>query len=86
MLTEKAMLRVMKYCVQTPNRGWTLKPTRKWTQCNKAFAFLITGRSDSNYATCPETRKSITGFLVRLENAIVAAKSGMQTYLLLKLK
>ena len=75
---RKAMLRIMQYCVSTPNRGWTLKPVRKWHNCDKDFEFNITGYADSNYATCAETRKSITGYIVRVENAIVAAKSGMQ--------
>ena len=26
----KAMLRVMKYCIATPNRGWYLKSNRTW--------------------------------------------------------
>ena len=68
----------MNYCVNTPDRGWTLKPTRKWTNLDKDFEFIISGLADSNYATCEETRKSITGFIVRVENAIVATKSGMQ--------
>ena len=68
----------MQYCVCHPNRGWTLKPSRKWTNCDKNFEFSVTGDSDSNYATCEETRKSITGFIVRVEKSIVAVKSGMQ--------
>ena len=75
---RKAMLRIMQYCVQTPNRGWTLKPARKWTDNDRNFEFNVTGIADSNYATCPDTRKSVTGYIVRVENAIVAAKSGMQ--------
>ena len=40
--------------------------------------FEIKGQLDSNFATCPETRKSITGFVVKLEQAVVAVKSGRQ--------
>ena len=74
----KALLRIMKYCVDHPNRGWTLKPNRQWNGIDKDHEFEITGQADSNYATCVETRKSITGLMVKLENAIVAVKSGMQ--------
>ena len=74
----KALLRLMQYCIDTKNRGWTLKPTREWKNKDKDFEFIITGNADSNYATCAETRKSVTGYIVRVENAIVAAKSGMQ--------
>ncbi len=74
----KAMLRDMKYCVNTPNRGWTLKPNRTWDGKDKSFEFIITAKSDSNYATCKETRRSVTGFAVYLEGALISVKSGMQ--------
>ena len=74
----KAMHRVMKYCSETPNRGWTLKPERKWDGKSKTFEFRIVGKSDSNFSTCTETRRSVTGYVVYLEGAAVAAKSGMQ--------
>lgn len=75
---RKGMMRIMQYCVNTPNRGWTLKPLRKWLNCDREFEFNITGHADSNYATYPETRRNITGYIVRVENSIVATKSGMQ--------
>jgi hypothetical protein len=54
----KAMLQVMNYCVTTADRGLKLKPNRKWDGDPK-FEFIITGRSDSDYATDTDTRKSI---------------------------
>ena len=75
---RKAMLRVMKYCITTRKLGWTLKPSRKWNGKDKNFEFIIRGESDSNYATCVETRKSVTGFCVYLEDALISVKSGMQ--------
>lgn len=75
---RKAMHRVMKYCVDTKDRGWMLKPTRKWDGKDKNFEFRVHGRSDADYANCPVTRKSITGYRVSLEGAPVAIKSGMQ--------
>lgn len=53
-----AMLRVMKYCVETPNRGLTLEPEGEWDGSNK-YLFTVSGRSDSDYAKCQVTRKSI---------------------------
>ena len=67
----------MKYCVDTPERGWFLKPNRKWDG-SKEFQFVIKGRSDSDFAKCPTTRKSVSGWNVKLEDAPVIVKSGMQ--------
>ena len=39
---------------------------------------VVFGQSDSNYATWNETRRIITGLIVRLENKIVEVKIGMQ--------
>lgn len=74
----KAMLRIMQYCVTNPSRGWTLKPSRFWDGKDRMFEFKITAKSDSNYATCKDTRKSVTGYVIYLEDALVAVKSGMQ--------
>jgi hypothetical protein len=74
----KAMIRIMKYCRDTPKRGWTLKPDRNWDGKNKNFLFIIKGKSDSNYATCKETRRSVSGYVIYLEGALVSVKSGMQ--------
>ena len=74
----KAVLRIMKYCSDTKDRGWELKPSRTWDGVDREFEFRIRGKADSNYATCKETRKSVTGYVVWLEDALVAVKSGMQ--------
>ena len=74
----KAVLRILKYCADTKERGWELKPNRTWDGKDRSFLFKIRGKSDSNYATCKETRRSITGYLVWLEEALIAVKSGMQ--------
>ena len=71
------MLRVMKYCVDTPNRGLTLKPEGTWDG-SKDYAFVISGRSDSDYAKCPTTRRSATGYRVFLNGTPVAFKSATQ--------
>ena len=74
----KAMLRIMKYCLDTKDRGWIIKPERAWNGIDKNLEVEIDGDADSNYATCKETRRSITGLIVYLEGAIIAVKSGMQ--------
>jgi hypothetical protein len=73
----RAMLRVMNYCVTTANRGLELKPDRKWNG-DPQFEFLITGRSDSDYATDTDTRKSVSGSAVFLEGAPVVMRSSGQ--------
>jgi hypothetical protein len=70
--------KIVAYLVSTPNRGWHLKPTRKWNSLDKVFEFIIRGRSDSNYGTDVETRRSVTGYAVYLEDAPIAIKSVMQ--------
>ena len=44
-----AMLRMMKYVDDTSDRGLVLNPTKKWDG-NKEHEFIISGRSDSDYA------------------------------------
>ena len=74
----KAMLRIMKYCSDYPDRGRVLKSTRKWNSKDKIFRFIISTKLDSKYSSCNETRRSVAGFIVYLEGAIVSDKSGMQ--------
>ena len=70
--------RIVNYVIQTPNRGWFLKPTRKWNPKDKIFKFRLRGRSDSNYGTDVETRRSVSGYVVYFEDAPVVVKSVMQ--------
>ena len=77
MMHYNAMLRVIRYSVDTPERGWLLKPTRSWDGKSK-FKFRISGKSDSDYAQCPPTRRNLSGYNVKLEGAVIICKSGMQ--------
>ena len=74
----KAMHRVMKHVVSTPTRGWKLKPKRSWDGKDKEFEFVINGVSDSDYAACKATRRSVSGYSVFLEGAPITVKSSMQ--------
>ena len=81
---------MMKYCVSTPNRGWVLQPKkpagikgRYDFNKMKKHEFEVGGKSDSNYATCPDTRKSVSGYHTTLEDVPVSARSIMQKILAL---
>ena len=57
---KNAMHRAMEYIVCTHTRGVTLKPDCTWDG-SKNFKFKISGRSDTDYAKDPDTRRSVTG-------------------------
>ena len=73
----KSMLRVMMYCLGTPNRGLNLRPNRRWDG-NRDFEFEISGWSDSDFAKDVETRRSVSGWSVFLEGASISENSKMQ--------
>ncbi len=77
-----AMLRMMKYVDDASDRGLVLNSMRKWNG-NKEHKFIISGRSDSNYAKDSQTQKSISGYRVLLEGAPVMFKSSTQKFVLL---
>ena len=73
-----AMHRVMAHFVSTPLQGWKLTPRREWDGKDKTFKFVIGGRSDSDYATRKDIRRSVSGWSVYLEGAPISVKSSMQ--------
>jgi hypothetical protein len=78
----KAMKRCMSYMLQTPERGLVLKPGVKWDG-DREREFVITGRSDANYASCPDTRRSVSGYSVFLFDAPTENKCNMQNWVVL---
>jgi hypothetical protein len=54
-----------------------LNPTRKWDG-NNENEFIISGRTNSDYAKDTQTQKSISGYRVLLEGAPVMFKSSTQ--------
>jgi hypothetical protein len=72
-----AMLRLMKYVDDTRDRGLVLNPTKKWDG-SKDHEFIISRRSDSDYAKDLQTRKSISGYRVLMEGAPVMFNSSTQ--------
>jgi hypothetical protein len=73
----KALIRVMHYCHDTPERGLLLQPKRKWNG-DPSFEFIITGYSDSDYAKDTDTRRSVSGTAVMLEGSPVSMRSNTQ--------
>jgi hypothetical protein len=73
----KALYRVMKYCLDTPERGWKVEPNRKFDG-SPEFELDRTGSSESDYAKYSDTRKSVIGNATFLNGAPVIAKSGTQ--------
>jgi hypothetical protein len=73
----EAMQGCMRYLTGTKDAGLMLNPTRKWDG-EKEFCFRIRGVSDSDYAKDTQTRCSISGYVVYLEDAPVMHKSATQ--------
>ena len=57
----KAMHRIMEFVERTKDRGWKLKPNRRWNVIDKTFKFKIKGKSDSDFAKCVDTRRIVSG-------------------------
>ena len=79
----KSMLRTSKYCIDTKSKGLMLKPNRKWDPKDRSFQFEITGKSDSDFAKDPETRKSVSGWATFINGAPFVRKSKMQRFVML---
>ena len=72
----------MSYCVKTSNKGVKLNPNANWDG-TKNFEFTISGRSDSDYAKDPVTRRSITGYAAYLNGAPYSMHSKKQPWVAL---
>jgi hypothetical protein len=73
----KAMHRTMKYCIGKAKRGLLLKPNCGWNG-DPSFEFVITGRSDSDYAKDTDTRKSVSGTSTFLNGSPINTRSNTQ--------
>jgi hypothetical protein len=78
-----AMCWCIRYVRATPDWGLLLKPTGVWDGKDKSFKFPIRGRSDSNYATDPESWRSITGTVLYLNGAPIMFGSVTQKHVTL---
>ena len=66
----EAALRVMKYVKREPGLGILLSSTRT----NRLTVFC-----DADWASCPNTRRSVSGFLVKHGNSLISWKSKKQS-------
>lgn len=71
----EAMKRVMRYCVGTAERGFTIQPNQSWNG-DPNFEFEVHGTSDSEYAK-DSTRKSVNGWATYLCGSPVSMRSKM---------
>jgi hypothetical protein len=71
------MNRCMRYVLCTREAGLLLKPSQKWNESNK-HQFHIRGKSDSDYAKDTQTRRSVSGYVVHLEDAPTMHRSATQ--------
>jgi hypothetical protein len=74
----KRMYRVMNYIRQTAVFGNYIKPSMMWDGKDQRTEFVVAGRSDAEYASDPETRRSVSGGTVFLCDTVIFAFSRMQ--------
>ena len=80
------MCECIHYVRATPTRGLVLKPSGNQDNKDKNFKLKIHSWSKSNYATDPESRRSITGTVVSLNDVPIEFSSGIQKHVRLSLK
>ena len=73
----------MEFMACAPDRGFTLRPNCGW-DVSEEFKHNILGRSDTDYAKGPDSRKSVTGMRVSLNGAVTQWRSMSQKHVSLK--
>jgi hypothetical protein len=63
-------------------QGLSLRPVRLWDGF-EGYDFVISGRSDSNYAANVDDRHSVTGCKTQLEGAPIMQRSATQRHVTL---
>ena len=73
----KTAKRVLRYLKRTSN--WCLLyPKQSGSDTFGSNSFGVVTHTDSSYASCPDTRKSFSGYVVRLGNATISWRSKKQ--------
>ena len=78
----KVIHRLVGHYVGTPNRGVTLLPEGSWDG-TKDYKFIISRRSDADYAKDPDTRKLVSGTRVSVNGAPTQWRSATQKHVTL---
>nr|XP_016452893.1 PREDICTED: uncharacterized mitochondrial protein AtMg00810-like [Nicotiana tabacum] len=65
----EAAMRVVRYIKKSPGMGIFLK---------KGALTQVTAYCDSDWAVCPNTRRSVTGYVIKLGDSLVSWKSKKQ--------
>jgi hypothetical protein len=73
----EAMKRCMRYVLCTREAGNLLKLSQKWNGSNK-HQFRIRGKSDLDYAKDTQKRRSVSGYVVYLEDAPTMHRNATQ--------
>jgi hypothetical protein len=69
---DKAIKKVMSFCLNTKNQALLIKSQGNWgVDWNEDNLFEITGVSHSNYANSMQTRKSVIGYATFLNRSLV---------------
>ena len=62
----------------TQERGLVLKLYGNWDGISTDYKYEVILKTDSDYAKCPDTRRSITRSVVYLDGALVMFRSSTQ--------
>ena len=71
-----SMHEAMKHCVSAPNQGLLIKPSQRWDG-NPDFEHVVHGTSDSDCSKDPDTRRSVRGRSMFLNDSPAVRKSNM---------
>ena len=73
-----AMVCMMDYFMTTPERGLLLKPHGILDGISVDYEFKVMVKTDSDYAKCMDTKRSMTGSVVYLKGVLVTLRSSTQ--------
>ncbi len=76
----RALMTLLKYVTHTKERGLVIAPKDMW---NTGYKFRIHGRSDSDYATNPDDRRSVSGGRVFVNDVPISFRSVTQKFVML---
>ncbi len=71
---------LIRYMISVRYRGLVLAPKEIWSPEHK---FKVHGRSDSDYATNPDDRRSISRGRVSMDNDPISFRSATQKFVML---